>query len=290
MILFSSFLLAGCLAVGAASDQVTAGVLAVAFPGLEALPRETPLTLAPIPGVTRVFRIPELRRIAARFAVPAPAAEICVERPVAPLDADTLLEILKKELPAARIELLEFSRRPVPAGSLEFRASGLHQGPAGSLWTGSVRYGGTHQFPIWARVKVLATVVRVVAVGELRPGQAITPDLVRIETREEFPQVGDFVQSIDQVTAKWPRVRVRAGAAIRTGQLENPPDIMRGDAVWVEVQNGAAHLEMEGQAERSGTTGEIITVRNLTSQKHFLARIEGKGRVSVGASAEKRSP
>ena len=174
MILLSSFLLAGCLAVSAASDHVTAGALAAAFPGLEALPPETPLTLAPAPGVRRVFRIPELRRIAARFAVPAPEAEICVERPVAPLDPDTLLEIFKKALPDARIELLDFSHRPVPAGSLEFPASGLREGVAGSLWTGSVRYGGTHQFAVWARVKVLATVRRVVALGDLPSGQAIT--------------------------------------------------------------------------------------------------------------------
>jgi flagella basal body P-ring formation protein FlgA len=290
MILLSSFLLAGCLAVNAASDHVTVGTLAAGFPGLEALPPETPLTLAPAPGVTRVFRIPELRRIAARFAVPAPEAEMCVERPVAQLDPDTLLEILKKELPGVRIELLELSRRPVPAGFIEFRASGLREGVAGSLWTGSVRYGGTHLFPVWARVKVLATVLRVVALGDLRPGQAITPDLVRIETREEFPQVGDFVQSIHQVTAKWPRVLVRAGAAIRAGQLVNPPDIVRGEPVRVEVQNGAAHLEMEAQAEGSGIAGEIITVRNLTSEKRFLARIEGKGRVSVRAPADKGNP
>ena len=287
MILLSSFLLASCLAVNAVSDHVTAGALAAAFPGLEALPPETPLTLAPAPGVTRVFRLPELRRIAARFDVSAPEAEICVERTVAPLDPDALLEIFKKELPDARIEILEFSRRPVPAGSLEFPASGLREGLAGSLWTGSVRYGGTHQFPIWARVKVLATVLRVVALGDLRPGRAITPDLVRIETREEFPKTGDFAQSIDQVTGKWSRVLVRAGAAIHAGQLENPRDIMRGDSVRVEVQNGAARLEMEAQAEGSGILGEIISVRNLTSQKRFLARIEGKGRVSVGASADK---
>jgi flagella basal body P-ring formation protein FlgA len=136
-------------------------------------------------------------------------------------------------------------------------------------------------------VKVLATALRVVALGDLRPGRAITSDLVRIETREEFPKTGDFAQSIDQVTGKWPRVLVRAGAAIRAGQLENPPDILRGDSVRVEVQNGAARLEMEAQAEGSGIAGEIISVRNLTSQKRFLARIEGKGRVSVGASADK---
>jgi flagella basal body P-ring formation protein FlgA len=290
MILLSSFLLAGCLAVNAASDHVTAGALAAGFPGLEALPPEMPLTLAPAPGVTRVFRIPELRRIAARLVVPAPEAEICVERPVAQLDPDTLLRILKKELPDATIELLEFSRRPVPAGSLEFRASGLHDGVAGSLWMGSVRYGGTHLFPVWARVKVLAPVLRVIALGDLRPGRAITPDLVRIETREEFPKAGNFVETIDQVTGKWPRVLVRAGAAIRAGQLENAPDIMRGEPVRVEVENGAAHLEMEAKAEGSGIAGEIITVRNLTSQKRFLARIEGRGKVSVRASSGRGNP
>jgi len=63
MIHLAAFALAACLAVGAGSDQVLAGDLAAAFPEWRAVPPETPLALAPAPGVQRVFRLPELRRL-----------------------------------------------------------------------------------------------------------------------------------------------------------------------------------------------------------------------------------
>jgi flagella basal body P-ring formation protein FlgA len=60
---------------------------------------------------------------------------------------------------------------------------------------------------------------------------------------------------------------------------------MRGEMVQVAIRNGGAFLETDAIAEGSGAAGETITVRNVTSQKHFTARVSGKGTVSVDASA-----
>ena len=61
------FALAGCLAVGAGNDQILAGDLAGRLPEWAAVPPETPLGLAPAPGVQRIFRLPELGRLAEHF-------------------------------------------------------------------------------------------------------------------------------------------------------------------------------------------------------------------------------
>jgi flagella basal body P-ring formation protein FlgA len=287
----AAFALAGCLAANAGSDRIVAGDLAPAFPAMAGLPADTPLGLAPAPGVARVFRLPELRMLAARFHLPAaPADEICVERPVSPLEPDRLLQAMQRTLPDARIELLDYSRLPAPQGEIEFPFAGLRAGPAGALWTGSIRFAGSRRFVIWARVKVLVKVRRVLAIGDLHPGKPIAPGQLLATEREEFPAAEAFAASAEEVAGKWPRLLIRAGSAIRFAQLEAAKAVARGDTVVVEVTNGAASLKLEAQAEGSGAAGETILIRNPTSQKRFRARVEAKGLVSVGVPAPKVNP
>ena len=126
--------------------------------------RRLPIALAPAPGVQRVFRLAELRRLAARWHVEVrPNSEVCVERPVKPLDPARLLDAMQRQLPQARIEILDYSRTAAPEGELEFPLSGLRMTPAGGLWNGAVRYAGTRRFAVWAKVDVTVAEPRVVA-------------------------------------------------------------------------------------------------------------------------------
>ena len=286
--MFGAILLAGCLAVRAGSGLITAGDLAPAFPSLETVPPDTPLGLAPSPGVARVLHLAELEKIAARFQVEAPRREICVQRAVAPPDPARMLAAMQAVLPGGHVEILDFGRRPIPEGDLEFPRAGLREGPAGCFWSGNVRYAGNRLFPIWARVAVSVRLPRVVAAADLPPGHEITSELVREETRDVFPSAAGFPQSAGQVVGKSPRVPIRAGSVIRADQLEATTEVRIGETVRVEVWNGAAHLKLEARAEASGALGQMIPVRNPDSQKRFLARVEGKGRVSVGISGEEQ--
>ena len=282
MIALASFALAGCLAVGAGSDYILAKDLAPAFPALADLAPDTPLAPAPFPGVSRVFRVAELLRLAARLAVqPAPENDICVLRPVGVLDDARIRDAMKKELPEARIEILEFSRQPAPEGTLEFPVTGLQQGPAGGYWHGFVPFGLNHRFAVWAKVKVLVMAARVVAAEELKPGLALDAGRFRMEMREEPRTADKFAASIEEVTGRVARRTIPAGAAIRMLWLEAPHDIVRGETVRVEVSSGGAHLEFEALAQASGSAGETIRILNPDSKKLFPARVEGKGRVSV---------
>ncbi len=294
MILPMVFALA-CLAVEPGADRILAGDLAPAFPTLAAVPPSTEIALAPAPGVARVFRASDLRLLAERFhldAVPEAAGPICVERPVAPLDAPKLLASMRKTLPDASIEIVEFSRQPAPSGEIEFPAAGLHATSTGvpgsrprtALWNGAVLYAGTRRFAIWATVIVRVTVPRVLAVADLRPGQPIAAAQLAAETREEFPSAAPFALSSGEVAGRWPRLPIRAGSEIRTDQLEQPREVMRGSTVHVDVRNGAARLELDAIAEVSGTVGEFVSMRNPSSGKRFRARVEAPGRVSVDAA------
>ena len=287
MIPLAAFTLAGCLAVGAASDHIVAGDLAAGFPEWAAVPAETPLALAPAPGVQRVFRVLELRRLAERWRLsPVPDREVCVTRPVAALTAGQMLAAMQnavqnaaqKEMSAAHIELLDFSRQPAPAGELTFPVSGLRQGPAGGYWSGYVSYGGNHRFTLWARVKLTVAAARVVAAQDLKPGMALNAAQLRVETREAVPAAG-FVIAIEEVAGKVLRRSIRAGTALRAEWLAPAKVVLRGETVRVEAVRGGARLEMEGVAEGSGAMGEIIPILNPVSQRRFPARVEAKGRV-----------
>jgi flagella basal body P-ring formation protein FlgA len=287
MMPLAAFALAGCLAVGAASDRILAGDLAAGFPEWAAVPAETPLGLAPAPGVQRVFRVLELRHLAQRWSLSTvPDREICVTRPVAVLTAARLLAAMQnavqndgqKVLPAAHIELFDFSRQPVPEGTLVFPVSGLRQGPAGGYWSGYVAYGGMRRFTLWARVKVTIASARVVAAEDLKPGVALESAHFRVETREEVPAAG-LVSAFEEVAGKVLRRSVARGTALRAEWLEPAKVVLRGETVRVEAVRGGARLELECVAEGSGAIGEIVPILNPVSQRRFPARVESKGRV-----------
>jgi flagella basal body P-ring formation protein FlgA len=289
MMPLAAFALAGCLAVGAAGDRILAGDLAAAFPEWAAVPAETPFGLAPAPGVQRVFRVLELRRLAERWSLSrVPDREICVTRPVAVLTAARLLAAMQNavlnavpnELPSAHIELFDFSRRPAPDGELVFPVSGLRQGPTGGYWSGYVAYGEKHRFTLWARVKVMVARARVVAVEDLKPGVALGSPQIRVETREEVPTAG-LVSAVEQVFGKVLRRPVARGTALRAEWLEPAKVVLRGETVRVEAVRGGARLELECVAEGSGAIGEIVPILNPVSQRRFPARVESRGRVVV---------
>jgi flagella basal body P-ring formation protein FlgA len=291
MMPLAALAVAGCLAVRPGSDQILAGDFAAAIPALAVPVPEAPVALAPAPGIQRVFRVAELRRIAGRFGWNwQPDADICFERPVSSPDPAQFLAAMRRAMPEADIAILDYGRQPAPAGEVEFQANGLRPGPGGALWAGSVRYAGTHRFSVWARVQLLVPVTRLIAAADLEPGRAITAGQVRTETRPEYPPSIPPLASSEEALGKWPRTMIHAGTSIRATMLRNPMVVLRGDTVTVEVFNGAAHLELQGLAQGSGAMGETIAVLNPDSHKQFPARVEGKGRVSVGSPAAKVKP
>jgi flagella basal body P-ring formation protein FlgA len=269
--------------VNPGSDRILAGELVNAIPGATTTSPDIPLAMAPAPGVQRVFRVAELLRMAGRYGWQGtPAADICVERPVTPPDPARYLAAMRKEMPDAEIEILDYGRQRVPEGELEFpRGALLSDGAAAALWTGHVRYAGTHKFAVWARVKVQVSVTRLIAVADLAPGKPIGAEQVRVETRLESPSPVATLTLPKEAIGRWPRAAVRSGMAIRAAMLEDPKEVVRGDTVTVEVSSGAAHLQLAAVAESSGAMGDTIVVLNPDSHKRFPARVEGKGRVSV---------
>jgi flagella basal body P-ring formation protein FlgA len=270
------------MALSPGSSQILARDLAPAWPAMGMIEPDTPLALAPLPGVARVFRALELHQLAVRWHLgQAPAKQLCVARPVKALEAQRLLDAMRRSWPAAAIEILDFSRQAAPEGTLEFPRSSLRHEAGAGLWNGWIEYARNRRFHVWARVRINESVARVVASADLLPGRPVTASEVMAVTWQEFPAEGPYAQTLAEVLGRWPRRPIPAGAAVRTDQLTDPKVILAGDTVEVEAHNGGAFLKLECQAETGGAVGEIVALRNPVSRQLLRARALGPGKATV---------
>lgn len=271
-------------------DQILGSHLAIALPEFRRIPAELPLGNLPPAGSHRTLHAAELQSLAKRYGIdPANARDVCFEFPMEALDRSRVLEAMRASLHLADadITIAETALNPVPRGRIEFPREklGMPASPAqrdAVLWRGEVVYGGEHRFPIWARVRIQVSCERLVAAEPLRPGQTLASSQMRQETGKCFPapHAGlDAERAAGMVVVR----AIPAGAEIRGELLALPNEVNRGDAVAVEVRSGGARLAFTGKAESSGRNGDLVAVRNPSSNRIFRARVDGKGKVTVEA-------
>jgi flagella basal body P-ring formation protein FlgA len=255
-------------------------------PALEGLPPALSVSYAPVPGLQRVFRPDELRRLALAHNLPAPrsTANICFGWPLSPLPREAVRAAMEKTLSGRSpvIEIVDASQAEVPAGELVFPLSGLSAvSDKPVIWKGYVTYAPGRRFNTWASVRIRVHESRLVASGALHHGDRLTVSQCRLEsyegplTREQF--YDDPAKAIGLIA----RRDIAAGTLLLAEMLEVAKDVERGDLVTVIVESGAARIETQGVAELAGRHGEIIPVRNPRSGLKYKARIEEPGRVTV---------
>jgi flagella basal body P-ring formation protein FlgA len=269
-------------------DRILARDLAAAMPAFALWPPETELGYAPAPGLRRVLRAAELRRVASRQGLDGgPMADVCVERPTAPLAPEALRAALALAAgdPDARIEILDWSRYAVPRGPIEFpRTAAVAEGngpQAPVLWKGFVKYGERGRFSIWVRARIEVRMTQVSARTDLAIGRPVQESQVQLERVNLSPFGAQPARSLAEVVGRVPRRPIPAGTPILPGQLEIPMEIHSGDAVTVRVTSGRAGLKLEGVAGGEGRRGDLIPVKNPATGKTFRARVEGAGNVAV---------
>jgi len=191
------------------------------------------------------------------------------------------------------VEILEMNRGPVPVGKLQFPLTGLSAStgidPATPVtWRGNIIYGSKQRYSLWVRVRLSATMTRVVAVQPLLVGQAVQAQQVRVETYDDFPLRNDIARSLEEVVGRAARRNIRAGMPVFRTDLAEPFLVQRGEMVEVTAMSGAAQLELDAIAQVSGRQGDVIPLKNPVSGKIFRARIEGEGKaiVIVGSSGQ----
>lgn len=275
-------------------EQIVGADLVKALPIFAGMPRDAVIGYAPAPGSRRILQLMELKRLGAQYGIPVPAdSHACFQWKMQAITEDAVRAAIRDSLqaPEARVEILAMSNAPAPEGKLAFPQSGLSAAtniePSTPVtWRGYVAYNSSRRFSVWARVKVSATLPRVVALEPLAAGKPVGKAQVRLETNEDFPLRNDMARNLEEVIGRIPRRAVRAGSPVLRSDLAEAFQVERGDTVEVTAVSGAAQLELAALAEASGRQGDVISLRNPRTGKLFRARIEGRGRaiVMVGAT------
>jgi flagella basal body P-ring formation protein FlgA len=259
--------------------------LAAAAPALSNIAPDVRIGLAPVPGAQRVFRVPELKRIAAANHLDAnPENDVCFSWKLSVPDRAAMLTAMLKELDgrAPSIEIVESSLMPAPDGEIVFPLSGLVFGSdKASVWRGYIHYADGKKFPIWARAIVRVKEQHLIAAVEIREGETLGVAKTRLETFEGPVRREKYLTNTTQIEGMLARRSISSGTALLLEMVESPREVSRGDTVSVIVQTGAARLEVQVLAETDGRKGEIISVRNPRSGRSFRARVEEKGVATV---------
>ncbi len=270
-------------------DRITARHLALADSRYARLPADTFAGFSPGPGSRRVMRIDELLRLTkASGADFVPEAEICLEWAMKTPEESPMAAAMRKSIPFpdARIQILESGKHLAPVGEIVFPldalgGADLAGSPQGAIWHGHVLYGDNRRFNIWARVRISVQFERVVASRTLKRGELIEAASLRMQRMEGFSLRRDFAKTFDEVVGWVPIVAIREGTTILKTQIEPPKEVEKGQILQVEAQQGKVYLKLEGLAETSGRTGELVLVRNPQNGRTFRARVQAPGKVTV---------
>ena len=265
-------LAAGCHSIS--GPRILGSDLMAADPRLSGFPQSFVVGFAPAPGINRVLKASEIRRLAVSNGVDIAAPEdLCFTVPVAPMAAEKVAGALQKSLPReALFEIVGISPGLIPAGDLRFPVTGLEPPTDGvQMWRGWVLYSANRRAPVWARVRV--TVPVVVVTIAVAAGGLLTPEMLRIEKRAGLNPGQLIAVSIGSAVGKSVLRAFAAGSPLQLNALTETPAVRRGDSVSVIVHSGLASLKFEAVAETSGRTGEIVALRNPSNGKTFKARL-----------------
>lgn len=79
-------------------------------------------------------------------------------------------------------------------------------------------------------------------------------------------------------TAKRP---LRAGAALRAGDVMDTPAVKRGEVVTLIYESGGLRLSLRGRALADGAVGSMVRVANIQTNKVLEAIVDGQGTARV---------
>jgi flagella basal body P-ring formation protein FlgA len=116
--------------------------------------------------------------------------------------------------------------------------------------------------------------------------------------------IGDVIGANDVNTIKLPRERIaadavidpqaligkaarhnlRSGDVVRTGDIEAPVIVHKGDMVSIELNTDTMQLTAQGKALEDGAINTTIRIANTQSNRTIDATVAGPNRVTIGNS------
>lgn len=130
------------------------------------------------------------------------------------------------------------------------------------------------------RIEVLRDVVT--AARSMPAGTVLTESDVRTVRRWVRRVHQHSLPSMEATSGKRLTVQVASGAEIIATMLKEIPLVRRGKMVKMVFDNGPMQIVTVGMSEEDGIAGNIIRVKNITSNKVIYARVLSDSIVGIG--------
>jgi len=175
---------------------------------------------------------------------------------------------------------------PSSAGHLDECSAGLQVAPAqdnARRW-GRIPYVIRCSEPAWeirGRAEVALRVPVVTARRNIQRGEVLDQTTMSLQVRDLAGIYGDFVTDTRLLAGQRTRRAIRGDQVITLDQATAPLLVERGENVVIRVDQDGINATMKGLALQSGSQGEGIAVRNLSSGKEITAWVVEKGVVET---------
>jgi flagella basal body P-ring formation protein FlgA len=151
---------------------------------------------------------------------------------------------------------------------------------AGRLTLG-VRCSAPKPWKLYVPVVLERRLEVVVAARPVATGQRLRADDLRLAERDIARLRDDYFVDPGAVIGQEVRQMLRAGDVVGQRAVRPATVIRRGQTLMIEASDGTVTVSMRGEALQNGRRGELIRVRNLSSQRVIDARVVGPDRVRV---------
>jgi flagella basal body P-ring formation protein FlgA len=284
----------------ARGDAVTLGDLVDGLP--EAL-AATPAFRAPAIGETGTIQAARVVEAAARHGVrldPADVAQVVVRRAGRRVDLAEVEAAVKAGLElrhgveARGVNLLLDGALPTlgpVADDALIVAEDITFDPRSRRFTARVAVAGGQPRPL-ARVAGQAIEMAEVQVlsRAFNRGEMVQAADVTVERRPKAAVPGDALLDPGAIAGRTARRSLPAGSVLRTGDLQRPEIVARGEIVTIVYEIPGMTLTLRGRANEAGAQGDVIAVTNPQSKRTLQATVAGPGRVAVSAATATPGP
>lgn len=103
----------------------------------------------------------------------------------------------------------------------------------------------------------------------------IRKEVLMNENKGRYPSV------IEDVVGKTVKKDINAGSVIRNDLIEDRYAVKMNEIVSIVAQNNRISVRTKGRAIEKGKIGDIIRVKNVSSNKEILGKVTGSGVVSI---------
>lgn len=129
-----------------------------------------------------------------------------------------------------------------------------------------------------ATLEALAEVA--VTTGDLRRGTILHEENIEFAQRD-INRLRAPCYDIEELLGQRLKRSLRKGDVVERSAVAFPPMIKRGEMVTITAQKGALTVTAKGMAQQNGSAGDLIRVRNISSQKDLICKVTGPVAVAV---------